>query len=126
MFQSVIVKRVFLHAKSKNLTPCSYVHSLQPLVRSSSPPPPRSFTHSLTRNVLFVVMLSCLYVVGRHSLVLTDLMLKGACNQGRKVCNSLLFNPVSFLQHLPNQKLEDSLIFRFDRHLFPILEKQLT
>lgn len=33
---------------------------------------------------LLVVMLSCLLVVSRHSLVLTDLRRKGACNQGGK------------------------------------------
>ena len=31
-----------------------------------------------------VVMYTCLLVVGRHSLVLTDLRRKGACNQGGK------------------------------------------
>lgn len=40
--------------------------------------PPSSY-----RPCLRVVMLSCLYVVGRHSLVLTDLRRKGACNQGK-------------------------------------------
>ena len=30
-----------------------------------------------------VYLLSCLYVIGRHSLVLTDPKQKGACNQGK-------------------------------------------
>ena len=46
-----------------------------------------------------VVMLSCLYVVGRHSLVLTDLRLKGACNQGKKVFNFYCVSSMA-LRHL--------------------------
>lgn len=43
-----------------------------------------SSSSSLFSRVCFVVMYTCLLVVGRHSLVLTDLRRKGACNQGGK------------------------------------------
>ena len=73
MFQSVIVKRdldATTHCTPAEQRPRSVV------VPSSS--------SSLFSRVCFVVMYTCLLVVGRHSLVLTDLRRKGACNQGEK------------------------------------------
>ena len=60
-------------------------HLLSASFSSLASPQPTSSSLSSVLSCLLVVILSCLYVVGRHSLVLTDLMLKGACNQGRKV-----------------------------------------
>jgi hypothetical protein len=47
---------------------------------------------SLSPVCCHVYLLSCLYVVGRHSLVITDLMQKGACNQGGKAQEFLLWS----------------------------------
>ena len=63
-------------------------HILSASFSSLASPQPTSSSLSSVLSCLLVVILSCLYVVSRHSLALTDLMLKVACNQGRKVCNS--------------------------------------
>ena len=54
---------------------------------SASLASPQPTSSSLSSNVY---LLSCLYVVGRHSLVLTDLRRKGACNQGKEGFEVLL------------------------------------